>query len=139
MSRVATADLETELLSELRERVGEPMTEQVRTSVLMLVDRILTNFPCLSPYKGEQEYMSEVLAMRPNWQRQVEALRGANKACAAALDELSHRIAHELPLAKTDHDVGRRLERWMESLAVLRDQENRLHQRAYTVDLGGES
>ena len=83
--------------------------------------------------------MSEVLEECPNWQRQIEALYGANLACISALDESRDSLVRELPFAAIANELSCNLRHWMQSLVAIRGHESRLLQNAFTLDLGGEA
>jgi hypothetical protein len=139
MSTPEGRDLELQLLEQLRLRCGQPMTAQAREAISELVDRLLSSPSRWSVPRRGEDYMAEVLAVRPNWQRKIKRLRAANEACALALRELSGRLSQKSPITVAACDVGPELKQWLESLATIRGQETQLHLKAYTRDLGGEA
>jgi hypothetical protein len=83
--------------------------------------------------------MSEVLAEFPAWQNEVDALLRKDRACNSALARLHDRVSHDLPWTPIADEVRETLDLWMELLNAIRVQENRLLQKAFTLDLGGEA
>ena len=132
-------ELEYLLLGDLRQLLDDPLTEQTRRSMLVVLDRLLLNLPRRLVLACEEGYMSEVLERRPNWHRQIEALHNANLDCISAIDNLRNRIVRELPFAESAGQLQHNLRRWMRSLASIRGHERRLLQEAFTSDIGGEA
>jgi hypothetical protein len=135
----ACHELEYLLLGDLRELLEEPETLHTRRSLMLILEHLLVNLPRQLMLKCEGGYMTEVLGEFPWWQDEVEALLSEDQACNSALVQLHERLAHELPWLPIAAEVRATLDRWMELLAAIRKQENRLLQKAFTLDLGGEA
>ena len=130
---------ESLLLSDLRQLLDQPSTDQTRGALLRIMDRLLTHLPHHLELACQGGYLVEVRRLRPNWHRQIEALHGANLWCIAALNELRDPIARALPSATIEAKENGEIEIWIRSLAAIREHEIRLLQRAYTIDIGGEA
>ncbi len=83
--------------------------------------------------------MSPVLATAPHWQRRVESLRRKDIANHLSLERLRDGILLELPAALLSAASGCQLQHWMRSLGAHRQDECRLLQEAFTLDIGGEA
>ncbi len=131
--------LESELLDDLQCLLGQPSTASTRQSLLTILDRLLINLPRHLELASQGGYLTEVQRLRPGWHRQIEALEGANIWCFSALQELHDHIAHEPPSATIETKDSGDIDIWVRSLLAIRGHETRLLQRAFTLDIGGES
>lgn len=132
-------DLEFLLLGDLRQLLEEPITAQTSQTLLVILDRLLRNLPRQFDLVCEDGYMSEVLQECPNYHGQIQLLKGANRDSISSLEEMRHRIQHDLPLATIAKEVSLGLRDWMNRIVALRRNENRLLQNAFTLDIGGEA
>lgn len=130
---------ESQLLGDLRYFLDQPSNEQSRGALLLLIDRLVTHLPHHLELACKGGYFAEVHRLRPSWHRQIEALHGANLWCIAVLDELQERIERELPSAAIEAKVNGEIDNWIRSLAAIREDESRLLQRAFAIDIGGEA
>ena len=130
---------ESQLLSDLRHLLDQPTTEQSRSSLLFIIRQLVTHLPHHLELAGKGGYLAEVQRLRPSWHRQIESLHAANLWCISVLDELHERIERELPSAAIEAKVNGEIDNWIRSLAAVREDESRLLQRAFTIDIGGEA
>jgi hypothetical protein len=128
--------LEYILLGDLRELLTEPPTAHTRHALLVVLDALLDAISLR--LRAGEDYLTEVLDERPNWSRQVEALRRGHAADQARLAELRDHIHRGVSFAAVAEQIARDLAAWMESLAANRHDENRLEQMAVNRDHGGE-
>ena len=84
-------------------------------------------------------YFTEVIRLRPNWHRQVEALNRANIGCITALHKIRDRIENTRSSASIEIKESGDIDIWVRSLASIREDESQLLQAAYTLDIGGEA
>jgi hypothetical protein len=82
---------------------------------------------------------AEVLRLRPNWHRQVEALHGANIDCITALHKIRDRIESTQSSATIEFKESDDIDVWVRSLVSIRGHESRLLQAVFTLDIGGET
>ena len=130
-------DRESMLLANLLRLLDQPRSRQMRQSLLDILDRLLINLPRHLQLASHGGYFAEVIRLRPNWHRQVEALNGANIDCITAL----HKIRDRIENARSSATIGISgdIDVWVRSLASIRGHESRLMQAAFTLDIGGEA
>jgi hypothetical protein len=125
--------LEYLLLGDLRELLEEPSTPPTRRSILVVLNVVLDELSLI-----EDDGFSDVLDDRPQWQREVEGLRGDKVVHYLELAELRECLEEGLPIRRSARQVSHMLRVWMDALSGLRRRENRLVQMAVNGDLGGE-
>ena len=135
----ACQDEESMLLSDLLRLLDQPSSEHTRQSLLAVLDCLLASLPYHLELACLDGYLQEVVRLRPNWHRQVEALHGANIWCISELRDLRDNIDDEQSSATIDTKESGDIDDWIRSLVSIRGQESRLLQTAFTLDIGGES
>lgn len=130
---------ELRLLNDLRHLLDQPTTEQSRSSLFLIIQQLVAHLRHHLELAGKGGYLAEVHRLRPGWHRQIESLHAANLWCITVLDELHERIERELPSAAIEAKVNVEIENWIRTLAAVREDECRLLQRAFSIDLGGEA
>lgn len=130
---------ESRLIGELRQLLDQPSTALTRQALLSILNRLLDNLPLHLEQASQGGYLTEVRRLRPNWQRQVKALQGANVCCLSTLQELRDHIRHESPAGTIDTTEGGEIDIWIRSLQSIRQRECQLLQGAFTIDIGGEA
>ena len=130
---------ESLLLGDLRRLLAQPTSMQTRRSLLRVCDRLLADLPRHLELASEGGYLQEVHRLRPNWHYQVDKLRGANLWCIAVLRDLRDRIACEAPSGRIETKDSGEINAWAQSLSAVRENESRMLQRAFTIDIGGEA
>ena len=132
-------DQESMLLVDLLRSLDQPCWRQRRQPLLDILDRMLTNLPHHLQLVSLGGYFTEVIQLRPNWHRQVEALHGANIDCITALHKIRDRIECARSSATIEIRESDDIDVWIRSLVSIRGQESRLLQAAFTLDIGGEA
>lgn len=127
--------LEYLLLGDLREWLEEAPSEQSRAAISLILDVILDE---LSVLDGDDPF-DGVIDDRPQWQREVDQLRGDRTTHYLQLAELRSCVEDGLSIPENAGEVKRRIRHWMETLAGLRRWEHRLVQMAANRDEGGEA
>jgi hypothetical protein len=86
-------------------------------------------------FEEHNGYMEAVLRIRPNLERDVQALLGQHKQLADALDQL---IADVKTMTAEDGSFGQRVRGWIKAVWRHEARENTLVEDAFNVDLSAE-
>jgi hypothetical protein len=132
-------DQESLALDQLRAALVRPSTLAKDQSLLPIVEILMDTLSRHWKAASEGGYMSDITRERPNWQRQIDSLRGANFWCISSLAELRDDLKHRSFTPFDSAEVQVDLHTWMHSLASIRQCEALVLQRAYSLDFGGEA
>ena len=130
---------ESMLLANLLRLLDQPQWRQRRQPLLDILDRMLMNLPHHLQLASRGGYFTEVIRLRPNWHRQVEALHSANIDCITSLHKIRDRIESVRSSATIEINETSDIDAWVRSLVSIRGHECRLLQTAFTLDIGGEA
>ena len=132
-------DLEYLLIGDIRTLLNEEFDLQTRSSLLVLLTRLIQNLPNVLDLTSDEGYLNAVLVRRPNWTRKIKALYQANMDCVASLSLVRDWIEKETPADSISKENEQRLKHWIKSLAAIRCRESTMLQEAFTLDIGGEA
>jgi hypothetical protein len=135
----ASCDLEYLLMGDIRILLSEKFDSQTRSSLLVLLNRLILNLPDVLELSSKDGYLGIVLERRPNWSRKINALYQANLDCVSTLVPVRDCLEENGSITAISNELEVRLRNWIESFAVLRRQESTMLQEAFTVELGGEA
>jgi len=121
----ACFELEYLLLGELRELLDELDTEHSRASILLILDRLLVNFPRQLKLKAEGKYLSKILESYPE-KGDAESLRFDDQGRVVVLQQLREAVAAGAPCSEIASEIQRELYGWMKALADDRTGERRM-------------
>lgn len=134
-----SCDLEYLLLGDLRSQMCETNDTQTRSSLLVLLNRLILNLPDVLELSSNDGYMGVVLDRRPNWSCQIDELHRANLDCISTLVLIRDCLESDLDFSAVSKELKVRLQKWIESYSAIRRLENTMLQEAFTVDFGGEA
>ena len=134
-----SCDLEYLLIGDIRTLLEEKVDSQTRSSLLVLMNRLILNLPDVLELSSEKGYLSIVLERRPSWSRQINALYQANLDCVASLELVRDCLGNDIPIAAISKELEVRLRNWIESFSAMRGLESTMLQEAFTLDIGGEA
>ena len=130
----------TDLLRWLDSRLlGPSRSPPTRQSLIDILDRMLINLSRSFQLACHSGFLTDVIEMRPNWHREVEALRVASVECIKSLHEIRDRIANSRSPEGIETKDRCDIDAWVRSLVANRGHESRLLQTAFTSDIGGEA
>lgn len=132
-------DLEYLLIGDIRILLTERFDWRSRSTLLLLLDRLISNLPKVLDLAAKEEYLCTVLERRPNLSKQVDDLYHANLECLSVLKVVRDRLESDKCIHSISEELETLLKNWIRTFATLRHQERRILQEAYVVDLGGES
>ena len=132
-------DLEYILIGDLRYLLNQRCRPEIRTPLLVIIDRLLQNLPDLLRLSSENGYMTAVPKTFPRLLRQFQALQTVNRECIASLQALQERIKNKSSVTTLSQETDLKLRAWITAFEKMRSQEGELLQEAYTVDIGGEA
>lgn len=135
----ASCDLEYLLMGDIRALLSEKFDSRTRSSLLVLLNRLILNLPVALELSSQDGYLRNVLERHPNWSRKINALYQANLDCVSTLVPVRDCLAKNGSITAISKDLEDRLRNWIGSFAVLRRQESTMLQEAFTVDHGGEA
>ena len=135
----ASCDLEYLLIGDIRKLLSEKFDLQTRSSLLVLLNRLIQNLPAVLELSSEEDYLSIVLERRPSWSRQINALYQANLDCVSSLTLVRDCLENDTSIAAISKELELRLRNWVKSFSAMRCQESTMLQEAFTLDLGGEA
>lgn len=135
----ASCDLEYLLIGDIRTLLKEKFDSQTRSSLLVLMNRLILNLPAVLELSSEEGYLSNLLERRPSWSRQINVLYQANLDCVSSLTLVRDCLENDTPLAAVSKELELRLRKWIKSFSALRCQESTMLQEAFTLDIGGEA
>ena len=128
--------LEYILLGDLRDLLEEPVDEETRRWLLVVLDALLDTLPREFRLEDEDGYMAVVLEAFPNWAGRVERLHHDHHRLFLKLQELRGRINCENWIAPIANEVRRDLRDWMLTLIAHHRAETRLVQTALNLEVG---
>ena len=135
----ASCDLEYLLIGDIRILLEEKFDSETRSSLLVLMNRLILNLPDVLKLSSEDGYLSIVAEKLPCWSRQINALYQANLDSVSSLTLVRDCLENDKPIAAISKELELRLRNWMKSFAAMRCQESTMLQEAFTLDLGGEA
>lgn len=134
-----SCDLEYLLMGDLRSILRTTTDAQTRSSLLVLLNRLISNLPVVLELSSNDGYMGTVLDRRPNLSRQVDKLHQANLDCVSTLVLIRDCLEFDQGFSAISRKLELRLQNWIESFSAIRCLEGTMLQEAFTVDLGGEA
>ena len=135
----AGCDLEYLLIGDIRILLDEKFDSQTRSSLLVLMNRLILNLPDVLELSSENGYLSIVAERRPNWSRQINALYQANLDCVSSLGLVRDGLENDTSIAAISKELELGLRNWIKSFSAMRRRESTMLQEAFTLDLGGEA
>lgn len=135
----ASCDIEYLLIGDIRTLLEEKVDSQARSSLLVLMNRLILNLPDVLELSTENGYLGIVAERRPSWSRQINALYQANLDCVSSLRLLRDSLENDTSIAAISKGLELRLGNWIKSFSAMRCRESTMLQEAFTLDLGGEA
>ena len=132
-----SCDLEYLLIGDIRTLLEEKFDSQTRSSLLVLINRLILNLPDVLELSSEEGYLNIVAERRPSWSRQINALHQANLDCVSSLTLVRDGLENDTPIAAISKELE--LRNWIKSFSAMRCQESTMLQEVFTIDLGGEA
>ena len=134
-----SCDLEYLLLGDIRTLLEEKFDSQTRSSLLVLMNRLILNLPDVLELSSDEGYLNIVAERRPCWSRQINALYQASLDCVSSLTLVRDGLENDTSIAAESKELELRLRNWIKSFSAMRCQESTMLQEAFTIDLGGEA
>ena len=134
-----TCDLEYLLIGDIRTLLEEKFDSQTRSSLLVLMNRLILSLPDVLELSSKKGYLNTVIERRPSWSRQINALYQANLDCVSSLTLVRDDLENDTPKAAISKELELKLRNWIKSFSAMRCQESTMLQEAFTLDLGGEA
>lgn len=135
-----SCDLEYLLIDDIRTLLNEEFALQTRSSLLLLLNRLIRNLPNVLELSSDKGYyLNAAHERRPNWSREINALYQANMDCVSSLSLVRDCLEKDTPIDAISKEVEQRLRHWIKSLAAIRCRESTMLQEAFTLDIGGEA
>ena len=135
----AACDLEYLLIGDIRTLLEEKFDSQTRSSLLVLMNRLILSLPDVLERSSKKGYLNIVIERRPSWSRQINALYQANLDCVSSLTLVRDGLENDTPKAAIPKELELKLRNWIKSFSAMRCQESTMLQEAFTLDLGGEA
>ena len=135
----AACDLEYLLIGDIRTLLEEKFDSQTRSSLLVLMNRLILSLPDVLELSSKKGYLNIVIERRPSWSRQINAMYQANLDCVSSLTLVRDDLENDTPKAAISKELELKLRNWIKSFSAMRCQESTMLQEAFTLDLGGEA
>lgn len=132
-------DLEYILIGDLRQLLNQRHLPEIRTPLLVIINRLLQNLPDLLRLSSEDGFMATVPKIYPRLHRQIQTLQTVNRECIVSLQALHDRIDSKSSFTNLSKETDCKLRDWITAFEIMRSRESELLQEAYTVDIGGEA
>lgn len=130
--------LEHLLLGDLREILEDPITDESRGWLLVILDQLLETLHHEFTLEEKGGYMSEVLEQHPNWSRHADQLLRQHQELYGTLLMLRRRFSEGQSADDSIATARHQLRNWMMSLAAHERHERRLLQDSFSLDIGVE-
>ncbi len=127
-----SCDLEYLLIGDIRILLSEKFDSQTRSSLLVLLNRLIINLPDVLELSSKDGYLGIVLERRPNWSRKIHALYQANLDCVSTLVPVRDCLEKNGSLAAISKELELRLKEWIKSFTAMRCREGTMLQEAFT-------